>query len=66
MGDLALLDQLPDRAGNVFDGHAGVDPVLVEQVDPLGSEPAQRSLHRLLEWAVLLLRPSRLPAASQS
>jgi hypothetical protein len=42
VGDLALLDQLPHRAGDVFDRHAGVDAVLVEQVDALGSEPAQR------------------------
>ena len=30
---LALVDELPDGAGDVLDRHVGVDPVLVEQVD---------------------------------
>ena len=39
MVDLALLDQVLDRARDVFDGDLGVDPVLVEQVDDLDLEP---------------------------
>jgi hypothetical protein len=41
MDDLARLDEVLDRAGNIFDGHIGVDPVLVEQVNPVGVEPSQ-------------------------
>jgi hypothetical protein len=37
--DLALLDQRFHRAGDVFDGHVWVHPVLVEQVDGLDFEP---------------------------
>ena len=33
MPNLAFLDQLLDRPGNIFDRHVGVDPVLVQQVD---------------------------------
>ena len=39
---LARLDQVPDRAGDVFDRHSGVDTVLVEQVNDVGFEPLQR------------------------
>ena len=39
MPDLACLDQLPDRAGDVLDRHVRVDPVLVEEVDAIGPEP---------------------------
>src|SRR5690606_9625451 len=41
--------QLPDRAGDVFDWDIRVDPVLVEQVDHLGVESAQRCVRHLLE-----------------
>src|SRR4051794_34842899 len=43
---LTGLDQLLDRAGDLLDGHLRVDPVLVEQVDGLGAQPAQRTLDR--------------------
>lgn len=39
VGDLALLDQLLYRCGDVFDGHVGVDTALIEHIDPLGLEP---------------------------
>lgn len=29
MPDLALRDEFTDSAGDVFDGHIGIDPVLV-------------------------------------
>jgi hypothetical protein len=37
--DLALLDQLPDRAGDVLDRYIGVDAVLVEDVDVVVPPP---------------------------
>ena len=47
MLDLALGDQVLDRAGDVLDRHVRVDPVLVEQVDGLDAEPLQRAVDRL-------------------
>ena len=31
--DLAGLDELLDGSGDVFDGHVGIDAVLIEEVD---------------------------------
>ncbi len=42
MLDLALGDQVPDRAGDVLDRHVGIDAVLIEQVDGLDPQPLQR------------------------
>ena len=39
--DLALGDQVLDRAGHVLDGHLRIDPMLVEQVDVVGSQAPQ-------------------------
>jgi hypothetical protein len=36
--DLALRDQLTDGAGDVLDVNAGIDAVLVEQIDDVGAE----------------------------
>jgi hypothetical protein len=36
---LALANQVFHRPGHVFDGHIGIDPVLVEQVNGLDLEP---------------------------
>jgi hypothetical protein len=47
--DLALLDQVLDRAGHLLDGDLGVDPVLVEQVDDLDLEPLEGTLGGLLD-----------------
>src|SRR5215212_6086563 len=44
VGDLPGVDQLFYGPGDVLDRHLGVDPVLVQQVDPVGVEPAQRIL----------------------
>lgn len=41
VADLALGDEIANRAGHVLDGYRGVDSVLVEQVDVIGAEPAQ-------------------------
>ena len=42
MLDLALPDQLLDRAGDVFHWHSQIDSMLVEQVDAVGLEPLER------------------------
>jgi hypothetical protein len=42
--DLAFVDQLLDRAGDVFDRDVRVDAVLVEQVDVVRPEPLQRAV----------------------
>ena len=42
--DLALGDQLADRADGLLDRGVRVDPVLVVQVDVVGAEPLQRAL----------------------
>ena len=40
--DLARLDQVLDRAGDVFDRHIRIDAVLVEQVDDVGPQALER------------------------
>ena len=40
----AGLDQFLDRARNVFDGHIGIDAVLVEQIDEVGLETLERGV----------------------
>ena len=42
--DLAGLDQLLHRTGDLFDRNLRVDPVLVEEVDRVGLQPAERAL----------------------
>jgi hypothetical protein len=39
--DLTLGDELGHGAGDVLDRHRRVDPVLVEQVDPVRAQPPQ-------------------------
>src|SRR5580704_6644421 len=41
MLDLALLDQLLDRASHVLHRHIGVNAMLVEQIDAVGPQPLQ-------------------------
>ena len=52
--DLALLNQFLHRAGHIFDGHLGVNAVLIEQIDRVDAESLQRALHGLLD----VLRPA--------
>jgi hypothetical protein len=47
--DLALLDEVFHGAGNVFDGHVRVDPMLVEEVDRLDAEALARTVDTLFE-----------------
>jgi hypothetical protein len=42
--DLAFGHQLGQGADGVLDGRAGVDPVLVVEVDAVGTQPLQRAL----------------------
>ena len=49
MPDLALLDELLHRAGDILDRHVRVDAVLIEQVDDVGIEPLERGLRDLLD-----------------
>src|SRR5262245_55096814 len=46
MQNLSLADQLLDRAGNLFHRHVMVDPVLIEQVNPVSLQALQRSFQR--------------------
>jgi hypothetical protein len=43
---LAGFDEVLDRAGDVFDGHLWVDPVLVVEVDGVDAEPVVASRRR--------------------
>jgi hypothetical protein len=51
--DLALLDQLLHRAGDVFDRHIRINPVLIEQIDDIDPEPLERALDSLLIYALV-------------
>jgi hypothetical protein len=47
--DLAGLDEVLDRAGDVLDGHLRVDSVLIVEVDGVDPEPAQGAVDDLLD-----------------
>jgi hypothetical protein len=57
MLDLALADQVLHRSGHVFDGHGGVDAVLVEEIDGVGLEPFQRCLGDLFNVLRAAVQP---------
>jgi hypothetical protein len=40
VANLPGLDELLDGAGDVIDRHVRVDPVLIQQVDPVSAEAA--------------------------
>ena len=44
VSDLARFDQFSDRSGDLLDGHLGIDPMLVEQIDMVRPEPFQRRI----------------------
>ena len=46
---LSLADQVGHRADDVLDRHVGIGAMLVEQVDMVGVEPLQRSIHDLAD-----------------
>ena len=51
---LAFLDQTLDRAGHILDWHARVDPMLVEEINHLDTQPLQRRVTHLAD----VLRPA--------
>jgi hypothetical protein len=56
--DLARVDQLLDRSGNVLDRDVRVDAVLVEQVDPVRSEPLERRVDAALDRRRAAVEPA--------
>src|SRR5208337_4507024 len=40
--DLTFLDELFDRASDIFNRHIRIDPVLIEQIDHSGLQPFER------------------------
>ena len=56
--DLALCDQVRDRAGDLFYRYVRIDSVLVEQVDRLDAEAPERSVGRLSDQLGAARRPS--------
>ena len=46
VADLALGDELGQRADGILDGRVRVDPVLVVQVDVVGAQPLEGALDR--------------------
>jgi hypothetical protein len=57
MLDLAFLEQVTHRAGDVFDRYVRVDTMLVEQVDGVDLEPLERAFDDLFD----VLRPAVEP-----
>jgi hypothetical protein len=53
---LALLDQLLHRAGDLFDRHRGIDPVLVVEIDAVGPQPLQRRLDHFADVCRLAVK----------
>ena len=43
MQNLALLDEVFDRAGDILNRHGGIDTVLIVEVDTVGSQPLSDS-----------------------
>jgi hypothetical protein len=64
-GDLrwgsVLPDDVPDGAGHVLDRDGGVDAVLVEQVDAVGAQPAQRRVDHLPDVLRAAVEAAPLP-----
>ena len=46
---LALFDQIADSSGDIFDWNGPIDPVLVEEIDVIGLEPAERPIDGLAD-----------------
>jgi hypothetical protein len=47
--DLTLLDQVLHCAGDIFDLHVGINPVLIEQVDDFDPKPLERAFDCLVD-----------------
>ena len=59
---LLLLDQITDRAGHLLNWHGRIDAVLIEQVDIVGTKPAQGAFHRLTDMLTPAVPCRRRPA----
>ena len=55
MQDLSLPDQIFDRADDIFDGHAGIDAVLVIEIDAVSLEAFEGALDDRLDvlWSAV-------------
>src|SRR5271166_2146726 len=60
---LALLDKIFHSAGGFFDGHVGIDAVLIEQVDHIGPETLERGLGDLLDMFGTAVQPGLFAGA---
>jgi hypothetical protein len=47
--DLAGIDQILNGTGDIFDRDVRIDPMLVEQIDAIGSESFQRCFGDFLD-----------------
>ena len=60
MLNLAFLDELLHRAGDVFDRNVGIYAVLVEEIDGIDVEPLERGLGDLLDVLGAAVQAPRL------
>jgi len=56
--DLACLDQVLHRASYFLNGHVWIYTMLIEQINGIDFEPAERSLSNLLICSGRLSRPT--------
>lgn len=47
--NLAFIHQVLDRAGDIFDRHLRVNPVLVEEIDAIGAQALEHALDGQLD-----------------
>ena len=60
-----LLDQVLYCARDVFNGHAGIDPMLVQQIDHIDLEPLERAFGGVLDMLRLAVQAGRRFRSSQ-
>src|ERR1051326_9249983 len=60
MPDLTLLNQVLDRSGDIFDGHVGIEPVLVEEINDVGPEALERGVGNFFYVLRTTIKPSLL------
>src|ERR1700745_878552 len=61
---LALLNQLFDRPGDVFNGHVWVNPMLIEQINHVGFQPLKRGFDDLLDVLGLTVQAALFSAVA--
>jgi hypothetical protein len=57
--NLAFRNQVFNRAGNLFDRHVRVDPMLIEEIDAVGFEALERGLRNLLNVLRAAIEPRK-------